>query len=132
MLVFAVYYLLTNPETLRKLREEIDTKIGGRLFTTTDLNTLPYLIGKTRLLCPTPWPNVHHDITAVMRETLRLSPTAPARTVAPFEDVTIGGKYFVRKGQSIIVNTYDCQRDRKVWGDDVSKPRLPAKRGLIA
>ncbi len=56
-----------------------------------------------------------------MRETLRLSPTAPARTVAPFEDVTIGGKYFVRKGQSIIVNTYDCQRDRKVWGDDVSK-----------
>ncbi|TFK87927.1 cytochrome P450 [Polyporus arcularius HHB13444] len=102
MLVFAVYYLLTSPETLRKLREEIDTKIGGRLFTTTDLNTLPYLI-------------------AVMRETLRLSPTAPARTVAPFEDVTIGGKYFVRKGQSIIVNTYDCQRDRKVWGDDADE-----------
>ncbi|KAI0365332.1 cytochrome P450 [Pilatotrama ljubarskyi] len=99
MLVFAVYYLLKNPEAMRKLREEIDTKIGGRLFTTQDLNKLPYLI-------------------AVMRETLRLTPTAPARTVAPFEDTAIGGKYFVKKGQSIIVNTYDCQRDPKVWGDD--------------
>ncbi len=54
MLVFAVYYLLKSPETLRKLREEIDTKIGGRLFTTADLNTLPYLIGKTRLIYQTP------------------------------------------------------------------------------
>ncbi|KAI0642931.1 cytochrome P450 [Trametes meyenii] len=102
MLVFAVYYLLKNPETLRKLRDEIDTKLGGRRFTTQDLNTLPYLI-------------------AVMRETLRLSPTAPARTVAPFEDTVIGGKYFVEKGASIIVNTIDCQRDPKVWGDDADE-----------
>ncbi|KAI0354818.1 cytochrome P450 [Trametes cingulata] len=101
MLVFAIYYLLKNPEAMRKLRAEIDSKIGGRLFTTQDLNTLPYLI-------------------AVMRETLRLSPTAPARTVSPFEDTTIGGKYFIKKGESIIVNTYDCQRDPKVWGIDVS------------
>ncbi len=61
-------------------------------------------------------------IAAVMRETLRLAPTAPARTVAPFEDTTIGGKYFVEKGASITVNTYDCQRDREVWGDDVRIP----------
>lgn len=54
-----------------------------------------------------------------MRETLRLTPTAPARTVAPFEDTTIGGKYLIHKGESIIVNTYDCQRDKKVWGQDV-------------
>ncbi|KAI0671167.1 cytochrome P450 [Trametes maxima] len=96
MLVFAVYYLLKNPDTLRKLRDEIDTKLGGRRFTTQDLNTLPYL-------------------------TLRLSPTAPARTVAPFEDTVIGGKYFVEKGASIIVNTIDCQRDPKVWGDDANE-----------
>ncbi|KAI0763547.1 cytochrome P450 [Trametes elegans] len=101
MLVFAVYYLLKNPEAMRKLREEIDTKIGSRAFTTNDFNTLPYLI-------------------AVMRETLRLAPTAPARTVSPFEDTTIGGKYFIGKGESIIVNTYDCQRDRKVWGEDAN------------
>ncbi|KAI8986145.1 cytochrome P450 [Trametes punicea] len=100
MLVFAVYYLLKNPEAMRKLRDEIDVTLGGRMFTTQDLNSMPYLI-------------------AVMRETLRIAPTAPARTVAPFEDTVIGGKYFIGKGESIIVNTYDCQRDRAVWGDDI-------------
>ncbi|CDO72209.1 hypothetical protein BN946_scf184970.g61 [Trametes cinnabarina] len=104
MLVFALYYLLTHPEAMRKLRDEIDTTLGGRLFTTKDLNTMPYLI-------------------AVMRETLRLSPTAPARTVAPFEDTVIGGKYPIAKGESIIVNTYSCQRDRKVWGEDADEFR---------
>ncbi|KAI0629782.1 cytochrome P450 [Trametes polyzona] len=104
MLTFAIYYLLKNPETLRKLREEIDTKIGGRPFTTADLNTLPYLI-------------------AVMRETLRLDPTAPARTVAPFEDTALLGKYFVAKDTSITVNTYDCQRDKTVWGEDAEEFR---------
>lgn len=58
-------------------------------------------------------------IIAVMRETLRLAPTAPARTVAPFQDTIIGGKYFVEKDASITVDTFDCQRDREVWGDDV-------------
>ncbi|KAJ2999754.1 hypothetical protein NUW54_g6890 [Trametes sanguinea] len=105
MLVFALYYLLTHPEAMLKLQAEIDATLGGRLFTTKDLNSMPYLI-------------------AVMRETLRMAPTAPARTVAPFEDTVIGGKYFIAKGESIIVNTYDCQRDRKVWGEDadVFKP----------
>lgn len=54
-----------------------------------------------------------------MHETLRLAPTAPARTVAPFEDTIIGGKYFVAKDASITVDTFDCQRDREVWGPDV-------------
>ncbi|KAH9891870.1 cytochrome P450 [Cubamyces lactineus] len=104
MLVFAIYYLLKNPEAMQKLRDEIDTTLGGRRFTTQDLNSMPYLIGKS-----------------VMRETLRLTPTAPARTVAPFEDTTIGGKYLIHKGESIIVNTYDCQRDKKVWGQDADE-----------
>ncbi|KAI0823975.1 cytochrome P450 [Trametes gibbosa] len=102
MLVFAVYYLLTNPDAMRKLRDEIDATLGGRPLTTKDLNTMPYLI-------------------AVMRETLRLAPTAPARTVAPFEDTTLGGKYFVEKDASITVNTYDCQRDTTVWGPDAEE-----------
>ncbi|KAL1937787.1 hypothetical protein VTO73DRAFT_12806 [Trametes versicolor] len=102
MLVFAIYYLLKNPDTMRKLRDEIDSVMGQRPFTTADMNTMPYLI-------------------AVMRETLRLAPTAPARTVAPFEDTIIGGKYFVEKDASITVDTFDCQRDREVWGDDAAE-----------
>ena len=46
MLTFIMYYLLKNPEAMRKLREEVDTMIGSRLMTVDDVNKLPYLIGK--------------------------------------------------------------------------------------
>ncbi len=46
MLTFIVYFLLKNPEALRKLREEIDTKIGDRPMNLHDVNKLPYLLGK--------------------------------------------------------------------------------------
>ncbi|KAI0823976.1 bifunctional P-450/NADPH-P450 reductase [Trametes gibbosa] len=105
MLTFTVYYLLKNPEALRKLREEIDNKIGDRPANAQDVGKLPYLI-------------------AVLRESLRLGPTAPARNVSPLEDTTIGGgKYFVEKGTSIIINTYNAQRDTAVWGEDAEKFR---------
>lgn len=46
MLTFMTYYLLKNPEAMRKLREEIDTLIGNRPMTVKDINKLPYLLGK--------------------------------------------------------------------------------------
>lgn len=56
-----------------------------------------------------------------MRESLRLSPTAPVRTVSANEDTVIGGgKYFISKGQSVVINAERAQRDPKVYGDDVS------------
>ena len=56
-----------------------------------------------------------------MRESLRLSPTAPLRTISANEDVAIGGgKYFIPKGQSVVINAERAQRDPKVYGDDVS------------
>lgn len=45
MLSFTVYFLLKNPDALRKLREEIDTRIGDRPMTVQDVNKLPYLLG---------------------------------------------------------------------------------------
>lgn len=48
MLTFITYYLVKNPEAMRKLREEIDTKIGSRPMTMSDVHKLPYLIGKFR------------------------------------------------------------------------------------
>ena len=54
-----------------------------------------------------------------MRESLRLGPTAPARTVGSVEDTVIGGKYAVEKGMPIIVNIYSMHRDPKIWGEDV-------------
>ena len=61
-----------------------------------------------------------HAFAAVMRESLRLEPTAPARTVSAKEDTVIGGKYAIPKGQSIVINTYGIQRDPKVWGEDAN------------
>ena len=40
-----MYYLLKNPEAMRKLREEVDTMIGERAMTVDDVHKLPYLIG---------------------------------------------------------------------------------------
>lgn len=48
MLTFITYYLVKNPEAMRKLREEIETKIGNRPMIPADVNKLPYLIGKLR------------------------------------------------------------------------------------
>ena len=46
MLTFTTYFLLKNPDALRKLREEIDTKLGDRPMTVQDIGKLPYLLGK--------------------------------------------------------------------------------------
>ncbi|KAM5540781.1 hypothetical protein V8D89_005425 [Ganoderma adspersum] len=104
MLTFITYFLLKNPEAYRKLREEIDTKIGDRPMTVHEVGKLPYLL-------------------AVMREGLRLGPTAPGRTVGAAEDTVIGGKYAVEKGTPVVISTYTMQRDPKVWGEDADRFR---------
>lgn len=40
-----MYYLLKNPETMRKLREEIDTVLGDQTMQSTDLGKMPYCVG---------------------------------------------------------------------------------------
>ncbi len=56
-----------------------------------------------------------------MRETLRLSPTAPFRGIAALEDTTLkNGSYAVEKDVSILLNITMSQRDPKIWGVDVS------------
>lgn len=58
---------------------------------------------------------------AVMRETLRMTPSATGRTIAALEDTVIGGgKYFIPKGVPMIVQVLEMQHDTKIWGEDVS------------
>ncbi|KAF7367847.1 Fatty acid hydroxylase [Mycena sanguinolenta] len=105
MLTFAVYHLLRTPSALRKVREEIDRVIGDRPANADDLSNLPYL-------------------TAVMRETLRLTPTAGKRGVTPLQDTTLGGgKYFVKAGTTILVHVWNMHRDPLVWGPDAKEFR---------
>ena len=54
----------------------------------------------------------------ILKETLRLWPTAPAFNVAPFEDTTLGGRYEVPAGQPILVLLPRLHRDKAAWGED--------------
>ncbi|KAF7312594.1 Fatty acid hydroxylase [Mycena indigotica] len=105
MLTFMVYYLLKNPEKMRKLRAQVDEVLGDRPVEYDDFDKLPYLV-------------------AVMRETLRLCPPAPIRSAASLEDTTIGnGKYALKKGSRVVILVWQMHRDPKVWGDDAEEFR---------
>lgn len=106
MLTFITYELLKSPSAYTKLRQEVDSVLGtgenSRPIRPEDVSKLPYLI-------------------AVMREALRLHPPAPAIGVTPFEDTVIGGKYLIKKGWVVAVQSACLHRDPVVWGDDVSE-----------
>ncbi|KAJ7075592.1 fatty acid hydroxylase [Mycena belliarum] len=106
MMTFMVYFLLKNPETLRKLRAQVDEVLGERPVQYEDFAKLPYLI-------------------AVMRETLRLAATAPLRSVAAIEDTIItgthGAKYALKKDQKIAIQAWEMHRDVAVWGPDAEE-----------
>ncbi|KAJ5998766.1 Oxidoreductase FAD/NAD(P)-binding [Penicillium sp. IBT 35674x] len=111
MLSFLFYYLLKTPHAYKKAQEEVDQVIGKRKITVDDMSKLPY-------------------ITAVMRETLRLRPTAPfiglhAHPTKNKEDpVTLGGgKYVLNKDEPIVMMAGKMQRDPKVWGPDAEEFR---------
>jgi hypothetical protein len=71
-------------------------------------------------------------VSAVLREAMRLQPTAAIRVVNSVEDTTISnGKYFVPKGAAIALLTWDAHRDVKVWGADVSGSQTQAVILLI-
>ena len=68
-----------------------------------------------------------HYITAVLRETLRITPSVPVFTIEAFEDTTIhcrGKSYKIPKGVGTQILVPQLHRDTKVWGEDVSAPFL--------
>ncbi|THU85308.1 fatty acid hydroxylase [Dendrothele bispora CBS 962.96] len=104
LLTFMTYYLMKNPETMRKLRNEIDEVVGQEPIQLEDLSKMPYLI-------------------AVMRETLRLSPPTPQRSAAPVADTVLGGKYFVKAGTYLRLHIWAMHKDPTIWGEDANEFR---------
>lgn len=103
LLSYATYYLLKNPEAFQKAQKEVDEVVGKGPITFQHMSKLPY-------------------IEAVLRESLRLSPTAPAFGVRPLPDspepVIIGGGYHIPKDQPIIIILPQLGRDPSVFGAD--------------
>ncbi|KAL1663021.1 cytochrome P450 [Schizophyllum commune] len=102
---FAIYYILKNPEILRRLQTEIYTVVGDQPIQCEDLDHLHYL-------------------TAILRETLRLQPPAFIRVVYSVEDTTIGGgRYAIPAGSGIALLIREAHRDPAVWGADAHEFR---------
>ena len=121
LLTFALYELLRHPDLLARARAQVDEVLGDRAPRFADLARLPYL-------------------DQVLKETLRLWPTAPAFAVRPYdEETTLGGlrrdetggptdarpvgseapvsspRYRVRREQTLLVLTPQLHRDPAVW-----------------
>ena len=100
MLSFAVYFLLNNPHVLQKAYEEVDRVLGR------DVNAKPSAQQVNQLVY----------IGQILKESLRLWPTAPAFGLYPYQHETIGGKYKLRKRTFVTVLTAMLHRDKSVWG----------------
>ncbi|WP_454723690.1 MULTISPECIES: bifunctional cytochrome P450/NADPH--P450 reductase [Cupriavidus] len=99
MLTFALYELMRHPGVLAQAYAEVDAVLPGDAPPVyADLARLPV-------------------IDRVLKETLRLWPTAPGFSVAPFEDTLLGGRYLIRKDRRLSVVLTGLHRDPKVWAD---------------
>ncbi|KAM0262766.1 hypothetical protein ACHAQJ_001560 [Trichoderma viride] len=102
LLSFAFYYLLANPRTMEKARQEVDEVSGGEPITVQHLSKLPYL-------------------NAVLKETLRLQPTAPGFILSASKDEVIGGKYLIPANTPVAVLLHMLHQDKAAWGEDVAE-----------
>lgn len=97
MLTFALYHLLRNPHVLAQAYAEVDRVLPGD--TRPDYSHIAQL----------------DVVERILKEALRLWPTAPAFSLAPFEDTVIGGKWPLRKDRPVNVFTPGLHRNAKVW-----------------
>ncbi|CAG9612201.1 Bifunctional cytochrome P450/NADPH--P450 reductase [Bacillus rhizoplanae] len=100
LLSFALYFLLKNPDKLKKAYEEVDRVLTEPIPTYEQVQKLKY----TRM---------------ILNETLRLWPTAPAISLYAKEATLLGGKYHIEKGREVTVLIPKLHRDTDVWGDAV-------------
>ena len=99
MLTFAFAYLLRNPAVLAQAYAEVDRVLPG------DSRPDYGQVAKLEV------------IERILKEALRLWPTAPSFSVAPFEDQVVGGKYLLRKDRPVNVFIPGVHRFPGVWDD---------------
>jgi cytochrome P450 / NADPH-cytochrome P450 reductase len=116
MLSFAFYQLLRHPHVLAQAYAEVDRVLPG--------DKRPDYGDVAKL----------DVIERILKETLRLWPTAPSFSVGPHQDQVIGGKWTMRKDRPINVMTPALHRHPAVWEQpydfdiDRWRPEAEAKR----
>lgn len=101
LLSFAINALLAHPDVLNRTRATVDRVLGGRRPRFADLDRLDYL-------------------GQVLKETLRLWPTAPGFALQSLADTTIGAGFPLGAGQAVLVLTPSLHRDPNTWDDPES------------
>lgn len=97
-LAFCIMELARHPDIMEKAQQEVDAVIGMKKeISNDDLGELTYL-------------------SQVLKETLRLYPTAPATSREVSEDMTVGG-YHVPGGAIHMFDSYVCGRMDKFFKD---------------
>lgn len=99
MLTTICFYLCEYPEIQAKAQHEVDTVVGLTSLSVDHIQKLPYL-------------------EAVIKEALRLVPTAPTFFVTPHQDGILGGKYEYRKGDVLAPALEVIQQNRDAYGED--------------
>ncbi|KAF2761981.1 cytochrome P450 [Pseudovirgaria hyperparasitica] len=102
MLAFTFHFLIKNPQAYQRAQEEVDTVIGRDKITVEHMSKLPYL-------------------NAILRESLRVASNIPMIGFGAKEDTTLGGKYHVKKGDSILAFLSNVHRDPIVFGEDANE-----------
>ena len=99
LLTFAFMEMLKAPAVLAQAYAEVDRLLPG--------DTRPAYEHLAHLKV----------IERIVKETQRLWPTAPAFSVGPFEDETIGGKWRMRKDRPVNIYAPGLQRHPVAWDD---------------
>ncbi|EMD67880.1 hypothetical protein COCSADRAFT_352953 [Bipolaris sorokiniana ND90Pr] len=102
LLSFAFYYMLKNPSSLAKAEQEVDEVVGMEKLTVDHLPQLKYT-------------------NAILRETIRLMPTAPAFSVCALKDEVIGGKFAIKKREPLNILLSCVHVDKAVYGPDADE-----------
>lgn len=105
LLSFTMYYLLNNPEVLAKAYDEVDRVLGE------DLSTAPTYEQVKQL----------QYVSQILKESLRLWPTAPAFTRHPYEPTVLGDKYQIDQQDQLTVLIPMLHRDPKIWGENAEE-----------
>ena len=105
LLSFTLYYLLNKPEVLAKAYDEVDSVLGG------DLSRAPTYEQVKQL----------RYVSQVLKESLRLWPTAPAFTRHAYEPTVLGDKYQIDKQDQLTVLLPMLHRDPTIWGENAEE-----------